>query len=389
MNPADFKAPQAGRVISTAQGYAAFIPAPLPPQLQYTDSLVLALSAADAALGELSALGRLLPNPRLLITPYIRREAVLSSRIEGTQANLSDVLVEEVGQPSATPSDDVQEVRNYVAALEFGIERLKDLPLSLRLVGELHAHLMEGARGSHATPGQFRRSQNWIGPAGSTPATAPYVPPPVQEMKAALGEWEKFLHVRGTLPELLQCALMHEHFETVHPFLDGNGRIGRLLITLFLIERGRLEQPLLYLSEFIERHRRDYYQHLQAVRTDGDWESWLHYFLNGVRWSSRRAIRQARQIIALREALRQRLTALPKALPLVDALFENPYLTPPKVMELTGVSDPTARTLLGKLEAAGVIREVTGRQWGKLHVAQEVLAALDSPGEDPDDADAG
>jgi len=389
MNPADFKAPQAGRVVTTPQGYAAFVPAPLPPRLQYSNELVLTLSAADAALSELSGLGRLLPNPRLLIGPYVRREAVLSSRIEGTQASLSDILADEAGQVSQTPPDDVQEVRNYVVALEYGIERLQTLPLSLRLVCELHGQLMQGVRGGHATPGEFRRSQNWIGPAGSTPATAPYVPPPVQEMKEALGEWEKFLHIRGTLPELIQCALMHEHFEAIHPFLDGNGRVGRLLITLFLIERGRLGLPLLYLSEFIERHRREYYQHLQAVRTHGDWDTWLQYFLNGVRWSARRAIRQAGQLIDLRESLRQRLATLPKALPLVDALFENPYLTPPKVKELTGVSDPTARSLLGKLEAAGIVREVTGRQWGKLHVAQEVLDALDNPGEDPDDAGTG
>ena len=385
MNPLDFKAPAAGRVINTAQGYAAFVPAPLPPQFQYSHELVMALSAADAALSELSGLGRLLSNPRLLIGPYIRREAVLSSRIEGTQASLSDVLADEAGRPGQSAVDDVQEVRNYVVALEYGIERLAQLPLSLRLVCELHERLMQGVRGNHATPGEFRRSQNWIGPAGSTPVTAPYVPPPVAEMKEALGDWEKFLHVRGTLPELIQCALMHEHFEAIHPFLDGNGRVGRLLITLFLIERGRLTQPLLYLSEFIERYRRDYYHHLQAVRTHGDWGTWLLYFLNGVRWSARRAIRQARQIIDLRENLRQRMASMPKATPLIDALFENPYLTPPRVMELTGVSDPTARTLLAKLKSAGILREITGRQWGKVHVAQEVLDALDDPGEDPEE----
>ncbi|TJY64892.1 Fic family protein [Sinimarinibacterium sp. CAU 1509] len=385
MNPADFKAPQAGRVVKTAQGYAAFVPAPLPPQLDYSEALVLALSAADAALSELSGLGRVLPNPRLLIAPYVRREAVLSSRIEGTQASLSDLLVDEAGQPTETPADDVQEVRNYVVALEYGIERLTDLPLSLRLVGELHARLMAGVRGQHATPGEFRRSQNWIGPPGSTPVTAPYVPPPVAEMKEALGEWEKFLHQRGTMPELIQCALMHEHFEALHPFLDGNGRVGRLLITLFLIERGRLSQPLLYLSEFIERYKADYYFHLQAVRTHGDWQGWLLYFLNGVRWSASRAIRQASQLIDLRESMRQRLAAIPKALPLVDALFENPYFVPLRVVQLTGVSDPTARTLLRKLTAAGVLREVTGRQWGKLYVAQDVLKAMAEPGEDPNE----
>lgn len=389
MNPADFKAPQAGRVVTTAQGYAAFVPAPLPPKIEYADNLVLALSAADAALSELAGLGRVLPNPRLLIAPYIRREAVLSSRIEGTQASLSDLLVDEAGQQTEAPTDDVQEVRNYVVALEYGVERLKQLPLSLRLVCELHARLMSGVRGQHATPGEFRRSQNWIGPPGSTPVTAPYVPPPPAEMKEALGKWEVFLHQRGTLPELIQCALMHEHFEALHPFLDGNGRVGRLLITLFLIERGRLGQPLLYLSEFIERYRADYYFHLQAVRTHGDWAGWLLYFLNGVQWSARRAIRQAGQLVDLREGLRQRLTGLPKALPLVDALFENPYLVPARIVQLTGVSDPTARTLLRKLTATGVLKEVTGRQWGKLYVAHEILAALDDPGEDLSDPSAG
>lgn len=385
MNPADFRAPQAGRVVMTAQGYAAFVPAPLPPRIEYTDGLVLALSGADAALSELAGLGRVLPNPRLLIAPYVRREAVLSSRIEGTQASLSDLLVDEAGQPTEAPADDVQEVRNYVIALEYGIERLKELPLSLRLGCELHARLMDGVRGHHATPGEFRRSQNWIGPPGSTPVTAPYVPPPVAEMKEALGEWEKFLHQRGTIPELIQCALMHEHFEALHPFLDGNGRVGRLLITLFLIERGRLGLPLLYLSEFIERYRADYYFYLQAVRTHGDWAGWLLYFLNGVQWSALRASRQARQLIDLRESLLQRLAALPKAIPLVDALFENPYLVPARVVQLTGVSDPTARTLLRKLVSLGVLEEVTGRQWGKLYVARDVLTALDDPGEDPSD----
>lgn len=383
MNPADFRASQAGRVVTTAQGYAAFVPAPLPPKIEYTDSLVLALSAADAALSELAGLGRVLPNSRLLIAPYVRREAVLSSRIEGTQTSLSDLLVDEAGQPTEAPGDDVQEVRNYVVALEYGLERLQELPLSLRLICELHARLMDGVRGQHATPGEFRRSQNWIGPPGSTPVTAPYVPPPVADMTAALGQWERFLHQRGTLPELIQCALMHEHFEALHPFLDGNGRVGRLLITLFLIERGRLGQPLLYLSEFIERYRADYYFHLQAVRTHGDWAGWFLYFLNGVQWSARRAIRQAGQLIDLRESLRLRLVELPKALPLVDALFENPYLLPARIVRLTGVSDPTARSMLRKLTAVGVLREVTGRQWGKLYVAHEVMAALEDPGEDP------
>ena len=382
MHPDDFKAPHAGGIIRTAQGYHAFVPAPLPPALEYPQPLVRLLSAADAALSELSGLGRILPNPHLLIAPYIRREAVLSSRIEGTRTSLSDLLADEAGQPPHAPPDDVHEVRNYVVALDYGIERLKALPLSLRLVRELHQRLMQGVRGERATPGEFRHSQNWIGPYGSTPANAPYVPPPPAEMHDALAAWETFLHSRGELPDLVQCALMHEHFEAIHPFLDGNGRVGRLLIILFLIERGRLSQPLLYLSEFIERNRDDYYRGLMRVRTHGDWNGWLHYFLAGVEWSARRAIRQAQQLLALRADLQARLAGQPRALPLVDALFENPYLDSGRVKRLLGVSDPTARKLLAALEAAGIVRETSGRNWGRQYLADGVLAALEDPGEE-------
>jgi Fic family protein len=381
MDPKMYQAPEAGRVIRTAQGYHAFVPAPLPPELHYPPPLVRLLSAADAALSELSGLGRVLPNPHLLIAAYIRREAVLSSRIEGTQASLSDLLADEAGQQPQASADDVHEVRNYVVALDYGIERLRSLPLSLRLVRELHQHLMRGVRGDRATPGEFRRSQNWIGPHGSTPANAPYVPPPPQEMNDALADWERFLHRRGELPDLVQCALMHEHFEAIHPFLDGNGRVGRLLITLFLIERGRLSQPLLYLSEFIERNRDDYYRGLMRIRTHGDWAGWLHYFLAGVEWSARRAVRQAQQLLALRESMREKVSGAPRALALVDGLFENPYLDAKRVKALLGVSDPTARKALGALEAAGLIAETTGRAWGRQYLARGVLAAIEDPGE--------
>src|SRR5436309_11963912 len=303
MDPTGFRDPRAGRAVQAPGGYAAFIPAPLPPELVYDSSLVLALSRADAALSELSGLGRHLPDPHLLIAPYVRREAVLSSRIEGTKASLSDLLLDEMENAASVPreEDDVREVRNYVVALEYGIKRLRDLPLSLRLVRELHARLMKGVRGERATPGEFRRSQNWIGPPGSTPATAPYVPPPPEHMQEALADWERFLHERDKLPDLIQCALMHEQFEAIHPFLDGNGRVGRLLITLFLIERGRLSQPLLYLSAYIERHRSEYYDRLQAVRTDGDWKGWLHFFLAGIEEIAREAVRLAGKLMDLRE----------------------------------------------------------------------------------------
>lgn len=383
MNASDFHAPEAGRILRTAQGYTAFVPAPLPPRLDFDMALANALSRADSALGELSGLGRLLPNPHLLIAPYLRREAVLSSRIEGTQTSLADLLAEEAGQTPHAAPDDVREVRNYVAALEFGIARLDTLPLSLRLVRELHEHLMQGVRGDAATPGQFRRSQNWIGPSGSTPVTAPYVPPPVAEMKQALGDWERFLHQRDELPDLVQCALMHEQFEAIHPFLDGNGRVGRLLITLFLIERDRLAQPLLYLSEYIERHRQAYYDHLQRVRTHGEWNAWLHYFLEGVRWSAVRAARQARELTDLRETMRRALAGFPKALALVDELFVNPHINVARVKNLLRVTDPTARNALAELERIGYIRETTGRTWGRQYLAHDVLRAIEMPaGED-------
>ena len=382
MNPADFKAPDAGRIVRTAEGNAAFVPAPLPPKLAFDLDLVRALSRADAALSELSGLGVLLPNPHLLIAPYLRREAVLSSRIEGTQASLADLLADEAGQAPHAATDDVREVRNYVVALEHGIARLDKLPLSLRLVRELHGKLLHGVRGDKATPGHFRRRQNWIGPHGSTEATASYVPPPVADMTAALSDWENFLHQRDALPELVQCALMHEQFEAIHPFLDGNGRVGRLLITLFLIERGRLSQPLLYLSEYIERHKQDYYDALQRVRTHGAWGGWLRYFLEGVRWSAARAARQARELVALRETLRDKVADTPKALALIDELFVNPYLNTARVKNLLGVTDPTARSALAVLEQAGVVREISGRAWGKTYLAQGVLKAIEQPKDD-------
>lgn len=382
MDASTFQAPQAGRVVRTAEGHATFIPAPLPPSLAYTPGLVRVLSVADAALSELSGIGRMLPNPHLLIAPYVRREAVLSSRIEGTRTSLSDLLADEAGQSPQSEPDDVREVRNYVSALDYGIARPGDLPLSLRLVRELHRILMSGVRGERATPGEFRRSQNWIGPHGSTPANAPYVPPPPREMLDALGRWERFLHQRGELPDLIQCALMHEHFEAIHPFLDGNGRVGRLMITLFLIERGRLSQPLLYLSEFIERNRDDYYRGLMRIRTHGDWNGWLHYFLAGVEWSALRAARQARQLLSLRESMRARVASQPRALALVDPLFENPYLDANRVKQRLGVSDPTARKALSALQQAGLIEETSGRSWGRQYLARAVLAAIEDPGEE-------
>ena len=380
MNPQDFRAKDAGRVIQALGGYWAFVPAPLPPKLSYDDELVLVLSQADAALNELSELGRHLPNPHLLIAPYIRREAVLSSRIEGTTATLRDLLLDEAtdGTGTEVPAD-VGEVRNYVRAMEYGVTRLKELPLSLRLVRELHERLMRGARGDRATPGEFRRSQNWIGIQGSTLATATYVPPPPEEMMACLDAWERFLHVRDQLPHLIQCALVHEQFEAIHPFLDGNGRVGRLLISLFLVERLRLSQPLLYLSAYIDAHRGEYYARLQAVRTDGDWIGWLRFFLAGVLETAQQGVRQAGELTAIRERFRKRLHDKPRALALLEALFANPYLSVARAAKLLKVSLPTARQAVRVLQESGMLEEVSGRRWGRLYLARPILRALEGP----------
>jgi Fic family protein len=380
MNRDDFRAPQVGQVVLTPRGYLAFIPAPLPPEITYTHDLVMALSRADAALGELSGLGRNLPNPHLLLNAYIRREAVLSSRIEGTKAGLPDLWLGEV-EPGDRDYEnaDLNEVRNYVKAMEYGIQRLNDLPMSLRLVREIHAQLMEGVRGGQTAPGEFRRSQNWIGPAGSTLMNAAYVPPPPDAMMPCLANWELFLQDREHFPGLIQCALLHEQFEAIHPFLDGNGRIGRLMITLFLIERQRLTQPLLHLSTYIEAHRQEYYAFLQRVRTEGDWNTWILFFLKGVTEVAQQATRQAGQLVQLRDQFQMQLREKPKAAALIDPLFTNPYMTIARAAWVLKVSLPTARQAVKALQDAGILQEVTGRKWGRIYRATAISSAIENP----------
>jgi Fic family protein len=379
VNPKDFIPSMAGRVIKASTGYWAFVPAPLPPSIDYDAKTTLLLSQADAALSELSGLGRYLPNPDLLIAPYVKREAIASSRIEGTQADLSDLLLDEIEPKRTPPGSDVLEVRNYVAALNVGIRDLQKLPLSCRLVRDIHAVLMKNVRGQDKTPGEFRRSQNWIGPPGCTLTDATYVPPPVDEMHTSLTLWERFLHERDAMPELIQCALIHEHFEAIHPFLDGNGRIGRLLITLFLIERGRLSKPLLYLSSHIEQHRADYYALLQRIRTHGDWASWIRYFLVAVRDTARSAIDQSQAILNLRDSFRRNLHKQHRALTLIDELFINPYTTIARAADRLGVTAPTASKTIRELERANILKEVTGREWGRFWLAEPILEALSTP----------
>ena len=380
MRAEDFHAPAAGRLAATIDGALAFVPSPLPPAIDYDSELVLALSRADGALSELSGLGRQLPDPHLLIAPYLRQEAVLSSRIEGTVTTLSELLIDQAGGATTERErDDLREVRNHVTAMEHGLARLAKLPLSLRLVREVHEQLMRGVRGGTSAPGEFRRIQNWIGPPGSTLATATYVPPPVPDMTEALGRWERFLNERDNMPVLVQCALMHEHFETIHPFLDGNGRVGRLLITLFLVERERLSQPLLYLSAFIDAHRNDYYDALLRVRTEGDWRGWLLFFLAGVAETSERAARQAATLMDLRERYHELLRRAPRAVALVDELFRSPYVTTAGAAQALGVSTPTAKRAMDKLLEAKVLEEVGERAWRRVFVAPEIMRAIEAP----------
>lgn len=377
-----FKNSPAGSIIRTPNRYDAFIPNPLPPNLDPIDMTLLRLVAsAERELGRLSGIGYLVPNPDFLVIPYTQLEAVASSRIEGTQASFSELLYFEAATEKPPPRDDVLEVRNYVLALHYGLERLKTLPLSLRLVREIHERLMRGTRGGtpNNTPGEFRRSQNWIGPPGCTLNDATFVPPPPSELMRVLGDWEHFLHEHETLPVLMQCALMHYQFEVIHPFLDGNGRIGRLLITLFLCVRGILPQPLLYLSAYFERYRTEYYDHLLAVSRDGAWQDWLQFFLRGVIVQSEHAIESAKRIIDQREAYRQELQgtkASATVLNLLDLVFTHPYLTAQQVSERLNVSYNTAQSAISKLEEIHVLEEITGYQRNRIYCARELIQLI-------------
>lgn len=389
MNPDQFKDSASGRVLRIGSGeaaYHAFVPNPLPPPLQFDSALLCLLSDADRALGELAGLGRALPNPHLLINPFIRREAVLSSRIEGTQADLADLYAFEAGQLTlpgfkpAPPEGDVREVFNYVRALEYGLRRLSTLPVSLRLIREVHARLMEGVRGEHATPGEFRRTQNWIGAPGCTLNDATFVPPPVDEMNAALDALEKYLHAEDVTPPLVRLGFIHYQFEAIHPFIDGNGRIGRLLISLLLVHWNLLPLPLLYLSAFFEKHRQDYYDLLMAVSTHGAWHEWLAFFLRGVAEQARDAVVRAKRLQDLQMAWRtqyQRARGAGLLLGIVDALFAVPVISPRQIAKELHVSHQAAMQALRRLENDHVLKEATGKQRNRLYVAPEIIQILE------------
>jgi Fic family protein len=357
-----------GSYIKQPLGYKAFMPKPLPPAppLSFDPELQLALSEADRSLARLDGVAAVLPNPELFIAMYVKKEALLSSQIEGTQASLEGVLEFEA---DGVPRDDINEVKeviNYVKAMDHGLARLKDFPCSSRLIREIHAILLAGVRGRSKTPGEYRRSQNWIGASGAPLAEAVFVPPPADAVEELISDLEKFIHAGDSLPPLVKIALVHAQFETIHPFLDGNGRVGRLLITFYLCWRGILSRPLLYLSHYLKKNRQEYYDRLLAVRTQGDWEGWLKFFLRGVHDVSLEAADTARRIIELKSRLSERIHAGRKAglsaLRLLDLSFAMPLLDVPLVASRLALSRQGATQLVDQFRSLGVLHEITGKK---------------------------
>ena len=359
--------------ISTAGEKAqAFVPAPLPPRppIDWTPELRSKFDQAWLSLGRLDSVSTLLPDTSLFLSMYVRKEAVLSSMIEGTQSSLSDLLLFELDQEPGVPLDDVREVSNYVAALDHGLRLLQEgLPLSLRLFREIHGVLLSKGRGSNQAPGEFRRSQNWIG--GTRPGNAAFVPPPAEEVLECMGKLELFLHDQPEpTPVLLKAALAHVQFETIHPFLDGNGRLGRLLITLLLCEHKVLREPMLYLSLYFKTHRQYYYELLGNVRLTGDWEAWLDFFAEAVIVTAGQAVETAQQLLELSNRDRDKINGLGRAaastLQIHRALMEQPIATSSSLVEKTGITPATVNKSLGHLEQLGIVKELTARKRNRL-----------------------
>jgi Fic family protein len=376
MDARQFTKRASGSLVEAPDGYPAFVPDPAPREVGLSDASLAALDEASNRLGILQGIGRQIRNPHLLISPYMRREAVLSSRIEGTQTTMSDVYAADLDQLELIQATDVREVQNYRAAHRLGLR--SKLPLSLRLIRNLHKRLMKGVRGHERHPGEFRTYQNFIGAPTGTQAT--YVPPPVPQMQELLNDLEAFLHENALRP-LVQAAIVHYQFEAIHPFGDGNGRVGRLLIPLFLRDRGLLPQPLLYLSAYFERSRFDYYEKLLRVSTHGDWNGWIFYFLSGVSAQAQEAADLADRLLELHKRYRESLQAkhvTANVLALIDALFENPLMYTSRAEDVLEVSAPTARAAIRTLEAEGILREITDRSWRKIYQADEIYGLLRS-----------
>ncbi len=374
-----FEASQQVHVVRAERGYLAFVPPPLPPLFDLIPVLVSQLSAADRALGQLAGAGQGLPNPHLISRVLLRREAVLSSRIEGTQASLSELVLFEVEQPREA-ADDVREVHNYLLAIDHVLDPHRRLPLSLSLLREAHRILLSGVRGGDATPGEFRTSQNWIGAPDATLNSAAYVPPPPERLWECLDPFEKFLHAGSGLPPLLSIAAIHYQFEAIHPFIDGNGRVGRLLLTMLLMEWDLLPAPLLDLSAYIEPRRDRYYRALMHVSTHGDWIGWFAFFLEAVERQAHDALSRARRLHELREEMRERVTTarssglLPR---LVDALFDVPVLTIPRAQQILGVTHRAAALNIDKLIRAGFVREVHHGRRPRTFIAPAIMDAVE------------
>ena len=359
---------RAGRYIKQSTGYSAFIPAPLPPAdaLRYDDEMLSLISRADLALGRLDGSIQTLPDADLFVFMYVRKEAVLSSQIEGTQSSLNDLLEAEAKILSPHRPRDVGEVLNYVNAMSYGIKRLAELPFSIRLTKEIHARLLEGVRGAEYEPGEVRRSQNWIGPSGCTLTEATFVPPPPSELVQALSDLEKFVHAKDAMPALVKIGLIHAQFETIHPFLDDNGRMGRLLISFLLFQSEILLKPVLYLSHYFKQHRQRYYDLLQNVRDNGDWEIWLKFFLTAVSEVSLEATETARQIVALREHHRRCIVdsfgrATANGLTVLESLYSQPIITVKNIANMTGVSFTAANKLMNRFVEEKILIESTGQ----------------------------
>lgn len=379
-------ASRAGRYIDQLEGYKAFIPNPLPPipEVIMDQEMWNLLSQADRALGRLDGATDALPNPDLFVFMYVRKEAVLSSQIEGTQASLIDVLEFESQALEPSHPQDVAEVVNYISAINYGLERLKELPVSLRLIREIHQELMKDVRGADRNPGEFRRSQNWIGPAGCSLAEASYVPPPPHEMIQALNNLESFLHSPQPMPTLIKVGLAHAHFETIHPFLDGNGRTGRLLITFLLCEQNILQRPLLYISYYFKKYRAEYYDRLQAVRDSGNWEEWLKFFLRGVYEVAQEAAATARKIVNLKEEHRQLVLnkmgrRSGNSIALLESLYFRPIFNVEHAEAITKLSYPNANTLIKDLSDIGLLEEITGQKRNRAFSYAPYLAVFQDP----------
>lgn len=373
---------RAGRFLSQPEGYAAFVPEPLPPDppLELDPTLLSLLEEAVRELGRLDGVARVIPDPDFFVSMYVRREAVLSSQIEGTQSTLEDLLELELESDRRDRFSDAFEIANYVHAMNFGLERIETLPLSLRLIREIHKELLRNGRGSKATPGEFRRTQNWIGPEGASLKHATFVPPSVPDMKRALHDFESYLHADGGYTTLIDVALAHAQFETIHPFLDGNGRVGRLLNIFLLVHRGILRKPLLYLSYYFKLHRTEYYDRLMSVRLTGDWEGWVRFFLRGVVQTAREATETAEQLFELREAHRSLIldhNLGQNGLLLLSSLFQRPLVNINVAASVLGSTFPTASRLVIAFEDLGLLREITGQKRSRLFRYEPYLALFD------------